>query len=938
MQTKLGLFCDKVIETGWLTAAIITPLFFNWYSNRIFEASKVALLRSITLLMLASWLIKVLETGNGKRKARLQYLIPNIQSLTLISITPLSLPSLLVVATYILTTITSISPRVSFWGSYQRQQGLYVVLCYIAIFLLMLKGLRTRQQLERLITVILLTSLPISLYGIMQHYRVDPLVWTRGAAYRVESTLGNPIFIGAYLIMVIPLTVWQLIRYLSAIRAREKGIGASIALFGLYLLLLFLQLLCLVFTQSRGPVMGFLAGAFFFLLLLAVLRRKRGLALVAVGGSIVLLAILVMLNLPQSPVKLPQGIPYAERLTRISRDIIYDRSLIWQGAINMVTGDKVRAIVGYGPETMGLIFYRYMLPDWAARLGYTATADRSHNETLDVWVAGGLVGLAAYLVLFGSIFYYGLKGLGLIANSRQRTFFAAMLLAGAASGVLIPWLVGGTLRWAGVGIPAGMLLALVLYLMTALFQSPKPEFQFPASNFQMLFIALFSALIAHFVEIQFGIAITATRTYFWLYAALLVIIGYQWRGEPVPEAAEVSLLDSRRQQHGRRRRERRQPQISRLKPQSYELLANSLLAGLVLATTSFDLIIHQFDRRINGPPIFGLLAVTWLFGAIPILTSNIQYPIPLYALASLLSFLPFLAAHAAIILPGVGVERANIVYYAYVFLVIFAVATALTTNSVKSSQPKVQSSNLRHVVLGFGIWMLSFLLIFNTNLKMAQADIYYKFALSADEAGEIDKAIALHRHAIQLTSRWDQYYSSLGWDYGLKAIAAADAHQRAALFEESLKTLEQAQRMNPFDPDIEARLGHVYWNWGGLSSDMGQRAERLESALAHYQRAVTLSPLNHAYQLKDNIVQTYLHLGAAYTSIGKLDRAVEAYQKALEKAPDNYEAHKGLALVYQQLGRLDEALEEAKKARDLAPEEKKPALDELITQLGVHKK
>nr|MBC8264198.1 hypothetical protein [Anaerolineales bacterium] len=47
MQTRLGLFCDKIIEASWLTTAIVTPLFFNWYSNRVFEASKVALLRSI---------------------------------------------------------------------------------------------------------------------------------------------------------------------------------------------------------------------------------------------------------------------------------------------------------------------------------------------------------------------------------------------------------------------------------------------------------------------------------------------------------------------------------------------------------------------------------------------------------------------------------------------------------------------------------------------------------------------------------------------------------------------------------------------------------------------------------------------------------------------------------------------------------------------------
>ncbi|MBC8264506.1 MAG: O-antigen ligase family protein, partial [Anaerolineales bacterium] len=485
MQTKLGLFCDKIIEAGWLTAAIVTPLFFNWYSNRVFEASKVALLRSITVVMLAAWLIKALEKGlSGERQ--------NGKPATISLRTPLIMPVLFFVGAYLLSTMTSVSPRVSFWGSYHRRQGLYVIICYIAIFFSMLKTLRTRQQLERLITVILITSLPASLYGIMQHYEVDPLVWVRPLSWmgrivqRVESTLGNPILIGAYLIMVVPLTVWQIVRFFSLVRTKGKKAGRSLVLFGCYVLLLLLQLICLVLTQSRGPVMGLMSGVLFFFLLWAALRGRRGLALAAVGVSIALFTILAILNLPNTPLSFAEEMPYVQRLTAIYKDIMYDRSLIWSGAVNMMTADRIRTVIGYGPESMGLIFYPYMHPDWAAMKGYQEIADRCHNETLDTWVTGGLIGLSAYLLLFSSIFYYGLKWLGLIANSRQRTFFVITCLAGGGSGVLIPWLIDGTLRWAGLGIPAGILLALVIYLLASLFnQNPTSHFQPPTSNFQL---------------------------------------------------------------------------------------------------------------------------------------------------------------------------------------------------------------------------------------------------------------------------------------------------------------------------------------------------------------------------------------------------------------------------------------------------------------------
>jgi tetratricopeptide (TPR) repeat protein len=950
MQTKLSAFCDRVIEAGWLMAAIVTPLSFNPYSNLVFEASKVPLLRSITVVMLATWLIKTLETGLPREKQNGRISLALLRA-------PLIVPVLLFAGVCLLSTVTSVVPRVSFWGSYDRRQGLYVVLCYIAIFFLMLETLRTRQQLERLLTAILLTSLPVSLYGIMQHYRLDPLVWSRSVIHRADSTLGNPIWVGAYLIMVIPLTVWQIARYFCLIHTKEKRARLSVVLCGCYLLLLILQLICLLFTQSRGPVVGLMVGALFFLLLLAVLKGQRGMVLAVLGVSVALIAILAILSLPHSPLAPLKGIPLISRLTNVSGALSF-RSQIWQSAVDMITVDKIRAVIGYGPESMGLIFYQYMDPDWPARIGLTQTIDRGHNETLDVWVTSGLIGLAVYLVLFGSIFYYGLKWLGLLATSRQHTFLITTWLAGGFLGVLIPWLVEGSLSWAGVGIPAGMLLALVIYLLTTLLhQSPKPNVQGPTSDSQILLVTLLSALIAHFVEIQFGIAFTATRTYFWLYAALVIIIGYYWHRHPeparwvegeesIPEtAAEAVSLDSSRQRRDRRRRRRSKPptlrprsgRASNFKLPNSELLTHSLLVGLVLATTGFDLITHQFDLRANGPVVFGLLFAIWLVGGILTLVSNLKSPISnlsTYILNSLFCFLPFIAVHAAIILPGAGVERATAVYYAYLFSIIFAVAVALMTGS-KSRLP----------VYRFRAWWLypligigAFLLVFNSNLKVTEADIYYEAGLYSQEAEEIDKAIALYHRAIKLAPHWDRYYVDLGLAYGRKASTASDVNQKVALIEESSKALKHAKQMNPLDPHIMAELGHVYRNWGVLTSDPGQKAEKWEAALAYYQGAVTLSPLSHGQLLKDDIVLTYLGLGETYADLGEFSQAAVAYQNATEKAPDSYWGHKGLVLVYQQLGRLDEAIEEAKTARDLAVGEERPPWDDVIALLEAQRK
>ena len=70
MTTKLTRFCEAIIEAGWLAALIIVPLFFNVHSSRVFEPDKMSLLRSIALVMVIAWLIKLLNDGLGRGRGR----------------------------------------------------------------------------------------------------------------------------------------------------------------------------------------------------------------------------------------------------------------------------------------------------------------------------------------------------------------------------------------------------------------------------------------------------------------------------------------------------------------------------------------------------------------------------------------------------------------------------------------------------------------------------------------------------------------------------------------------------------------------------------------------------------------------------------------------------------------------------------------------------
>jgi len=210
MRTRLGIFCDKVIEAGWLAAVIVVPLFFNIYSQRVFEPDKITLLRSIALVMSAAWIIRTAEDWRLRKAegAEPSERLPLGQKIIK---APLVLPTLFFVVIYVISTVTSVVPRTSLWGSHVRLQGTYSILAYIVIFFLMLDGLRTKKQLGRLITVLILASFPIALYGLVQHFGLDPLPWGGDVTRRVTSSMGNAVFVAAYLIMLIPLTLTRLL-------------------------------------------------------------------------------------------------------------------------------------------------------------------------------------------------------------------------------------------------------------------------------------------------------------------------------------------------------------------------------------------------------------------------------------------------------------------------------------------------------------------------------------------------------------------------------------------------------------------------------------------------------------------------------------------------------------------------------------------------------
>lgn len=57
-----------------------------------------------------------------------------------------------------------------------------------------------------------------------------------------------------------------------------------------------------------------------------------------------------------------------------------------------------------------------------------------------------------------------------------------------------------------------------------------------------------------------------------------------------------------------------------------------------------------------------------------------------------------------------------------------------------------------------------------------------------------------------------------------------------------------------------------------------------------------------------NSAEAYYNVGNAYNKLGQNEKAIEAYQKAIEFKADKHEAYYNMGLTYQKLGQKEKAL------------------------------
>lgn len=969
MHTRLSQLADKTIEAAVLAAALAIPLFFNPYSARVFESEQVSLLRALGAITATAGLVRFLESrAAGWRSFARSFLDQ-----------PVILAALLIGAVTVIASLTSITPRLSLWGSYQRGQGIITTLGYLVLFFGTVSTFNNPDRRRRLVTTLLVASGPVALLAVVQFAGLNPVPLRSLEPWRVFGTLSNPIFLGAYLVLVIPLALAQIVCYGFA-NWGVRGAGGMIS----YVVLLALQVAAALFSGSRGPLLGLAAGVLLLMFLLALRSRRRGVAGGLLAVAALGLALLVLFNLPNTPLASLRDIPIVGRFGEVVGGSGQVRVFIWQSVVDRFAGDPstssgqapstglragpARLVLGYGPESTHAALLRTYHPE-LRRLESERLPDRAHNVFLEALVTTGLLGAASVAFLFAALFYTGLRALGWVSTSRERNQWLALTAAGLVLGVLVPWWVTrsetGHSGWAfaGFGAAVGLVAGLGAHLVLCLWRS-EPEEGTALTDRSVLIAGILAALAGHLIEISVGIRVTATESVFWILAGLLVGLSNSvvtpfrpgsGQASVVPEVAEAATTKGARPH--------RSNGITLL--WDPEPAALGLLGGLMLSTLAFGLFllpgagisVSAVGRWVTLIGAWGLAGMLWLWPPAP-LTPQILgergapgtgwiYPLVSAAWAGL-----FIALRSSVpILGGDALTLVNL-YFVWLLLSLAAIVGvlpqvaqseaghSLSQGERSSPLPVSRWVALVYPVLGaVALGLVAWLAV-----KPLYADIYLEAAQAYAGAGQWSQALAFYQKAAAESPDVDVYQQHLGEAFVTAARLTQDPSQRDALFGAGEQAFRRAVALNPAEGTHHFNLAHLHLLWAQATTDPARQATLLNQAAILYEQAAAQTPRDPrlltewglvlevqgdadaalakyraALEMDPRDTQAYLQIGNLYRRSGMPEQALQMYQQAIEVEPDRGEAYRALADVYRQQGRLTDAVAAQQRAAELRP-------------------
>lgn len=554
---------EALLEASCLATVVLVPLCIDRNAVFMFEPPKAALLRAIAVVALVAWAIIGLCPAPPDPNKNVRW----PASFSQLARTPLIVAVAMVALATALATALSISPVQSLWGFPGRARGLLTLLAGVTLFAATLSRLSSPRFLRRLLSALILPSIPLAAYALAQRlgYEVIQFSWRETEARRSMSLFGEPVFLAAYLDLVLPFTVMRAIEGWRGAGSRRARTWAA-AIYGCTAAL---QMAAALASESRGALLGLIVAGCLALLACCARRGWRA-PVIGLWTITACAAAAIALGVPAKLAGMRRAqdshvVQRAAAAFAVGSSSGEFRKATWNSAAHIlqrheplerVDGSRdrwasLRLLVGYGPETLGAV----SPPSYDPKLQQFAyfLMDRAHNQLWDELITCGLLGLGSWLALQAALMWLIVSGLGLTASRARASGFWITYLGGALAGALTASALQGR-AFCFLGLELGAALGLGVFLSAAALGGLASEADSATTAATPphagVLIAAQTALVAHVLEISFSFQVITTLALFYVVCALVLACAKDRVAaelEPVrsaPAVASASVRDA----------------------------------------------------------------------------------------------------------------------------------------------------------------------------------------------------------------------------------------------------------------------------------------------------------------------------------------------------------------------------------------------------------
>lgn len=308
--------------------------------------------------------------------------------------TPLTIAILAWGASLVISTFAGVDWHRSLWSTDVRMTGVFLVFHYILFYLISSSVFRKNEDWQWFFRLWLGVGIVTVLLALVFEVGSPELMYqSGGGGIRASSTLGNPTFFGGFAMTLV------FFGYLAFLQAKQKK-WAWLALGSIVF-----ALVGVLASGTRGAFLGLACGLGFALILFLVFWIKQHDSKEAMRLlGFLLLPLLIfggvsLVFLVKNAV-LPAEVPVVERFTGAgATNTLHTRLLAWKAGIEAW---KDKPLLGWGPSNFAYAFNAHYPPEILQYGTPEAWFDVAHSVLFETLATQGIVGVAAYLALFGA--------------------------------------------------------------------------------------------------------------------------------------------------------------------------------------------------------------------------------------------------------------------------------------------------------------------------------------------------------------------------------------------------------------------------------------------------------------------------------------------------------------------------------------------------------